>query len=591
MLERDSRKHRRIATRKHDRPAPAILQWRWGPIPAAIGGLVVGAILDLCFFESRWDGNAIPPGVLIGGAAGLYLGLLVRTWRAALIGLVGGILCGWAFAGMTELHVVAIRTRNVLNQELGWSDSDYRHAHTHLALLFMSVGMLPALFDTDWRNAAQAVVRAAIGGCIVYAFMEIGLVGVLGDAFLFCWLLQSLYFLVLLVGSPMLKRKRSWGKRSLRAMLPFAAAVTIGGAVLAIGIMALSGPIDGRGDAEPKPPPALVPSTSLAATDILPHTEGAITPGRNYVYCGTFALAWREMRDKIVGSAIDLEGASPMANRLNTHRFSRSDLAEDSYLAQAGTVAAGIVEQFREEMARKFPQATMSVPECADPSAVCAFAYLWKNLAFEERFDTHVAPLSFPWHGASVRVATFGIKEFKWSTERDSALMNQLTILDYASADDFVLRLTTPSANAELVLAKVAPARTLEDTVRSVQERIRLKARGYARKHIEMDETLAIPKLTLNVSRTYSELEGRRLRNRGWEGYYVARALQAIRFRLDEEGAKLESFSNDTITCLAMQPRRFIFDKPFLIYMKERTAKRPYFAMWIENAEVMVRRR
>ncbi len=33
--------------------------------------------------------------------------------------------------------------------------------------------------------------------------------------------------------------------------------------------------------------------------------------------------------------------------------------------------------------------------------------------------------------------------------------------------------------------------------------------------------------------------------------------------------------------------RRLVFDKPFLLYMKEKGAKNPYFAIWIENAELM----
>ena len=33
---------------------------------------------------------------------------------------------------------------------------------------------------------------------------------------------------------------------------------------------------------------------------------------------------------------------------------------------------------------------------------------------------------------------------------------------------------------------------------------------------------------------------------------------------------------------------RMIFDKPFLILMQRRNAKTPYFAFWVDNAEVLV---
>jgi len=33
--------------------------------------------------------------------------------------------------------------------------------------------------------------------------------------------------------------------------------------------------------------------------------------------------------------------------------------------------------------------------------------------------------------------------------------------------------------------------------------------------------------------------------------------------------------------------RRFVFDKPFLIVMKKRGAERPFFVMWVANAELL----
>ena len=35
------------------------------------------------------------------------------------------------------------------------------------------------------------------------------------------------------------------------------------------------------------------------------------------------------------------------------------------------------------------------------------------------------------------------------------------------------------------------------------------------------------------------------------------------------------------------EPRRLAFDRPFLLYLKERESDVPYFAMWIENEEVL----
>ena len=41
------------------------------------------------------------------------------------------------------------------------------------------------------------------------------------------------------------------------------------------------------------------------------------------------------------------------------------------------------------------------------------------------------------------------------------------------------------------------------------------------------------------------------------------------------------------IKAFGERPRQFIFDGPFLIYLKQQSSDVPYFAMWIETAEVL----
>ncbi|HEY5313758.1 MAG TPA: hypothetical protein VIK18_14620, partial [Pirellulales bacterium] len=52
-----------------------------------------------------------------------------------------------------------------------------------------------------------------------------------------------------------------------------------------------------RGRPEPSTP--LVAAAKLPRTDILPHCDGPIVPGRNYVYCATFQLAWDKLREQV----------------------------------------------------------------------------------------------------------------------------------------------------------------------------------------------------------------------------------------------------------------------------------------------------
>ena len=38
-----------------------------------------------------------------------------------------------------------------------------------------------------------------------------------------------------------------------------------------------------------------------------------------------------------------------------------------------------------------------------------------------------------------------------------------------------------------------------------------------------------------------------------------------------------------------MMPKDLIFDKPFLIMLQNQDAKAPYFAAWVDNAEILLK--
>ena len=74
------------------------------------------------------------------------------------------------------------------------------------------------------------------------------------------------------------------------------------------------------------------------------------------------------------------------------------------------------------------------------------------------------------------------------------------------------------------------------------------------------------------------------LQNKGWDGYWLDQALQMIEFRLDKSGASVSSESDVVWKGI---PRLFHFTKPFLIIVKVRGQERPYFVMWVDNAELL----
>jgi len=83
----------------------------------------------------------------------------------------------------------------------------------------------------------------------------------------------------------------------------------------------------------------------------------------------------------------------------------------------------------------------------------------------------------------------------------------------------------------------------------------------------------------LIIKHRYYELEG--------ENSSIDKAFQEIRFLLNKKGAEVKSEAR-IIFKDGGHERSFIFDKSFLIYLKEKKGKYPYLAIWIDNCELLV---
>jgi hypothetical protein len=326
----------------------------------------------------------------------------------------------------------------------------------------------------------------------------------------------------------------------------------------------------------------------IPRTDITPHAGVAIQPDRNAIYCATFQIAWDDFRNRLNGASIRLEGDPPLADELNQRMFSRDSLADDCYIA-----LVAMPDEIPALVQVTFPHVQPQLTHYLGHVFTC-YAYLEKSMPFEEEFERLPTALRFNTAEGPRSVAAFGVLESRDPGLGLPILREQLTVLDYVSDDDFVLRLETIGPQRdEIVLAKIAPQGTLEETLRVVRERIAAPHRHHNRRNLTTAEPLAIPLLLLNVRRHYRELEDRGVTNA--PGHIVGDARQDIRLRLDETGAHLISEAeipvyaslDDAQPPPPPRPRKFLIDRPFLLILQERDAMEPYFAAWIANTELM----
>ncbi len=333
-------------------------------------------------------------------------------------------------------------------------------------------------------------------------------------------------------------------------------------------------------------------SKDLKETVIVPTLDTPTPEGKNIIWCSSFQLTWNELRNQVVGEPVKISGAQEIADRLNRAKETETDLPPDSYYIASGWAFEGKVEQIQNQMAKKFPKVALPkfIPA---PGEFVLFSYLTARVRFTLPYfpnDDHFAFRSSS--GKEISVVCFGIRASDESDKKE--LRRQVGVLysrtrhddpDEIIEDDaqeWVLDLCKDSEPNQIVAACVPFKQTLGGTLDYVSSLIaKLQPSDF-----HVNDVMLVPEIGMKVQHEYDEIEGkgRSFLNKDFLTAHIAKAVQMIDFRLDRSGAALES---TTFVFVSAAPRRFIFDHPFLIYMKKREAERPFFVMWVDNAELM----
>lgn len=335
------------------------------------------------------------------------------------------------------------------------------------------------------------------------------------------------------------------------------------------------------------------PISTTAKTIFTAHLNGPLSSENNLLYCATFQKAWDMMRTQMIKEDIRLKDEPPSTRQLNRLTLGNDDLSPDSYVAGAGAYSQDLVQRVNGEVQKKFgdqADENFRLPHAsAGNRSIIAYGFLYKNLEFPIEFEKIPNPLSFQATSSTTPVKAFGIELFSHEKRLHEKLASQVSILDYRDDNDFVLSLTSKSKDDEIILAKIKPGKTLLDTYQAVAKRIASGQRSVIEEH----ESLKIPKIDFDLSHRFSEFEDKSLLNNDWENWYIAAATQVIRFKLNEKGAVLKSKAfilgrmKGEAPAGRSKPRMFILDKPYLICLKQKAGKQPYFALWINNPELM----
>lgn len=343
-----------------------------------------------------------------------------------------------------------------------------------------------------------------------------------------------------------------------------------------------------------------VDSNALQQTVIVPTRDCPLPQQRNAIWCATFQMAWDQYKAKFTGGPIVLHGAEQLANRLNNNPFPLDSLEASSYYVATGTWADGVLERIERDMAHRFPHA--SIPDLRRYGAddmMLAFAYLGMDLEFEHPFRVRESPFTFTAsNGDESPVTSFST--YAKIPEPNDPVRAQVEILSYEygssrDEDTFAVDLCTDTEPYQVILACMPRGETLRETIDSVEQAIaRFKDDPdyETLRRLRRIDQLTVPDVLYNLTHHFTELEGRPLGNAGGAEARSLLALQTIEFSLSRTGVILRSVAvfaaSRSRSGQIGQPRLLYFNRPFLIYAKKRRpGAQPFFAMWVDNAELL----
>jgi len=323
---------------------------------------------------------------------------------------------------------------------------------------------------------------------------------------------------------------------------------------------------------------------SLQETVVVPSFSSPLPEGKNVVWTATFQVSWDRL-GALFKEPLSIGGAEEISRLLNRSTFQEDQVPVGSGYAIAGSVEEGILGTIKKDMDRLFPDAHPTLEQAS--SGWVAYSYLRAAVKFEFRFQDDYLEFKDS-KGKSTNVTAFGL--FERDNWKHPRVRDRVDILFNESEKGvsraFAVDPCSVSKSVQLILAKIPKKGSFEETWREVEKKISNAVKG-PESTLSGIDTFVCPNITVATTHHFKELEGKKLISSSSKDNTkrIVSAWQSIHFALDREGAQVESESMIRILPL---PKALLLDGPFLVILRKRDGGIPFFAMWVDNPELML---
>lgn len=298
----------------------------------------------------------------------------------------------------------------------------------------------------------------------------------------------------------------------------------------------------------------------------------------NTAWCGTFNLIWNDLKNDLAKKDIIFTPQPKMVDNLNKGTFNTSYLSEDSYYKVYGTPTPELKKQIEKAIKEKFNETSSILDDFNWENGQDGDHFLYVMLKKQFEFPKVFTKLENGNFGKYKNVKYFGI-----DSSTDEAVRDQVEVLYYNSSSDFAIKLKTKQ-NDEVIISRGNTENNFGDIFKGITEKS-----GKYNGSTTLNETdkLKIPNIKFNLKEEITEVENKPFTFSNGQEYCIDKALQTIQFELDEKGGKIKSEAGTSLKATAVMPtenpRNFLVDDTFTIFLKEEGRDLPYFAAQISD--------
>lgn len=327
----------------------------------------------------------------------------------------------------------------------------------------------------------------------------------------------------------------------------------------------------------------------------LPVTEGVdVVPtmndevSRDSSWCSTFQLVWNDMKNEIVKQDVVFNPQIKMVENLNKADFTEDMLDDQYYFKIYGLKNKELKEKIEKGIKEKFNQTSdilddfdwseeaLDDPTNPDLRRYFFYTMLYREFEYKNKFDV-------------LEKSKFGkydnIKYFGVNNNTTDAAREQIEVLFYNSKEEFALKLKTKSGD-EVIFYKNPEGKTF----REIYDNMMKKAESYEGTvdFLNSDYFMA-PMISFNVKKEYKELEEKVFNTADGNKAMIEKAIQSIKFSLDEKGGKVkseagvDSWKSTSVADNENKSRYFNVNDTFALFLKEETKDVPYLALRVDD--------